>query len=95
MGMEVVARPVKRSGWKFSMRVAAGGGAEPDEAVEEPRCEASACGGIASWAMRSASAVRNANERCDTVPDLFRQRGMAGPSFFVGLVTGCLVADPG
>ena len=57
MGTEVVARPVKRSGWKLWTAVAAGGGADPAEAVEEPRCEASAAGGSTSCEVTTATAV--------------------------------------
>ncbi len=63
MGMEVVARPVNRSGWKLSSAVAAGGGAEPAEAVEDPRCEASARGGKAAWLTRKVTLVIPAARR--------------------------------
>ena len=41
MGTDVLARPVKRSGWKLCVAETPGGGAEPAEAVFDPRCDAS------------------------------------------------------
>jgi hypothetical protein len=40
--MEVVARPVNKSGWKPWTALTPGGGTLPAEAVDEPTCEASA-----------------------------------------------------
>ena len=45
------------------MSVAAGGGAEPAEAMVEPKCEASAWGGSTSWDTTSAAAVKLATLR--------------------------------
>lgn len=56
MGTDVVARPVKRSGWKLWMACAVGGAAEPADAVDEPGA-ACARAGNAHWLTVKAIAV--------------------------------------
>ena len=63
MGTDVVARPVKRSGWKLWTAETEGGGAEPAEAVEEPREAASARGRKAICATVRATAVATEHNR--------------------------------
>ena len=56
--MPVVARPVKRSGWKLSTVVAAGGGALPAEMVLVPNLAASALGGANTVKRKMKTANR-------------------------------------
>ena len=57
IGTDVVARPVNRSGWKDWVSNTAGGGADPADAVDEPRWAASALGRGASWMVNRATDV--------------------------------------
>jgi len=75
--MAVVARPVNRSGWKLCTALTLGGGALPAEAVADPRCEASARDGSASWLTNNVRLTMPAVRR-EMMVIIFTYHGPAG-----------------